>query len=749
MEKKYIYLLGIFWIIGLSTASAQTAWFRRDTATVLRMADKTLLNPWAGGLNAAQYSKMHLNDDGVEDLVIFDRTNNKVSTFLADATTQTYRYAPVYEARFPATQNWMLLVDYNQDGHKELFTHTAQGVRVYRQRHSASGWEWVLFKPLLRTIGFSGPLNLLVVATDIPALLDIDDDGDLDIVTFEQLGNYAEMHLNISMEKYGVPDSLEFIRNGLCWGNFVKEECNDFSLGVDCGSLENPGGYSPVGRTLETARINHAGNALLLHDLNGDGKKDMLFGHVSCENLAVLYNTGTNRVGNFTSFSPNYPAQNPVNFIVFPAGYLEDVDFDGKKDLLAAPNVYVNEANLMDFRSSNWYFHNAGTDTNPNFVLQQKNFLQDHMLEVGENASPAFFDVDGDGDLDLVIGTGGVLRGNGFRASLWLLRNVGTTREPRYELASENYLGLADQRQVTNIKPQWADFNGDGVVDLGFGSTSGRDFRYQYIPNRAAPGQPVQLNLAEVVTLPIPTETQTGDTPHFYDVDGDGDLDLVVGKSQGNIYYYLNTGTASQPVYTLQTETLAGVGFNYPGRFAGLAVADIDLDGRPDLLTADQTGMVRVFHSGTWGQWSRRDSLLVEHPLTQQGYAPQLGTYLQPTVADYNGDGKPDLAVGTNAGGIHLFTNILSATITAPEPTYGWDVRLFPNPADRYLRVESAVAARVEVLNARGIPLYSTPFSVQAQQELVLSTEHWVPGLYLIRLSSVSGVLVRKIVVVR
>jgi hypothetical protein len=47
------------------------------------------------------------------------------------------------------------------------------------------------------------------------------------------------------------------------------------------------------------------------------------------------------------------------------------------------------------------------------------------MIDVGENATPSFFDIDGDGDLDMLIGTGGMPGATGFKGGLWLLKNEG------------------------------------------------------------------------------------------------------------------------------------------------------------------------------------------------------------------------------------------------------------------------------------------------------------------------------------
>jgi len=81
--------------------------------------DKTLKYPFAGGLNSAQYGTIDLNLDNIPDLVVFDRSSDKLLTFIS--TGSEYDYAPQYEHSFPPNiQNWMLLADYNCDGKMDL-----------------------------------------------------------------------------------------------------------------------------------------------------------------------------------------------------------------------------------------------------------------------------------------------------------------------------------------------------------------------------------------------------------------------------------------------------------------------------------------------------------------------------------------------------------------------------------------------------------------------------------------------------
>ena len=88
---------------------------------------------WVGGLNAGQYSAIDLDNDGIQDLLVFDRDNNKALTFLSDGTK--YTYTPEYEHLFPdGLESWVLLRDYNCDGKASCDAFASDS----RERHAVS-----------------------------------------------------------------------------------------------------------------------------------------------------------------------------------------------------------------------------------------------------------------------------------------------------------------------------------------------------------------------------------------------------------------------------------------------------------------------------------------------------------------------------------------------------------------------------------------------------------------------------------
>jgi hypothetical protein len=344
-----------------------------DESIPVADADNAQLKmPWGGGLNAAQYNTLDLNLDGKDDLVMFDRMANKVITFINQ--DDHYIHAPHYEALFPSQiYGFMLLRDFNCDGKKDLFTSTSLGIKVYMNT-TVSGsnlsWQQFLFyagpgstkkSTVLLTEGLSGLINLQLHFDDLPSITDIDGDGDLDIINmrYATTGN-IEYNKNLSKENHGTCDSLEFKLETQTWGNVKECECGEFAFnGVAC-----PEG----GRTEHSA-----GKSLLVFDVDGDANVDLLLSEATCTKMYLLNNEGTSESPVFNT-SSDFPEMNEINFLIFPAVFYEDVDFDGVKDLLSSPNISSKTYFYTDLKHSNWFYKNTGTTASPNFTFIKTDF---------------------------------------------------------------------------------------------------------------------------------------------------------------------------------------------------------------------------------------------------------------------------------------------------------------------------------------------------------------------------------------
>jgi hypothetical protein len=312
-------------------------------------------------------------------------------------------------------------------------------------------------------------------------------------------------------------------------------------------------------------------------------------------------------------------------------------------------------------------------------------------------------DYDGDGAVDVTIGIdfwgdfGPLNGGEGafnaqgewtrgkLRGYVYLLRNTGTTANPTYAAPVRLQAGGKDIDPYGMPSPSWGDFDGDGDLDLLCG-----EFRdsFTYYENTGTRTKPVYAAGRPLLHAGLPlTMDLCMITPTAVDFDGDGDLDLVVGDEDGRVAFIEHTGKVVgglpqflPPRYFRQRA--ADVKF---GALATPYAFDWDGDGDDDLISGNTAGYIAFIENlgGTPARWAAPRYLSAAGKLIRemagpngsiQGPAEAKWGYSILSVADWDGDGLPDIMTNGIWGKIVWYKNV--GTRTAPRLATGQPVEL-------------------------------------------------------------------------
>jgi|GEM_PF-2348758 len=246
-----------------------------------------------------------------------------------------------------------------------------------------------------------------------------------------------------------------------------------------------------------------------------------------------------------------------------------DLDGDGDFDAIVG-----NEGGQLN------YFQNTGNSSNPQFA-------ESVTAPFGVNftsfdASPSLVNLDGDDDLDLVIGD--------TEGETYYFQNTGNSSNPQFAASVSNAFGLQDVGSYS--QPRFVDLDADGDFDAAIGNYNGDIFYFYNTGDSNNPQFATPVTVADVV----PYQS----APSFVDLDADGDFDAVIGESRGFLHYAQNTGNSTNPQFAALVGNQFGLTrvdntiYNTTPTFV-----DLDGDGDLDAFVGEYYGNILYYENTT------------------------------------------------------------------------------------------------------------------------------------------------------
>ncbi|MFT4604953.1 MAG: hypothetical protein ACI9W4_001692 [Rhodothermales bacterium] len=546
---------------------------------------EALTQPFLGGFNVPRPQYVDIDADG--DLDLFIQEESGMLRFF-ERTDGAYIWRTDHYQDLDIGE-WYRFADVDKDGDQDLmaeqrFSH----IRYFRNEGSA---EAPLFELAVDTLMMADGTPLFSDRQNIPNLTDIDCDGNLDLFVGLVTGMVKRL------EAVGYDDQM------VPRFQLVTERFEDIEI-------------------IGERQSRHGANTMTFGDVDGDGDEDLFWGDFFESGVLLLRNRGSCAQPSMRGEPTPFPLNEALETSGYNAPATGDIDGDGDMDM--AVGVLGGAFNANSSTVENLYY----LEQTENGVFENRTSRLIPMLDVGSDSVPRVFDIDGDGDLDLTVANKILPDDNGAgRVYLW--ENVGSSNAP--SMAGRGIIALADTFHQT-VAP--GDLDGDGDIDLLVGKWN-RDVAYFRNDGDG---------YTHVKSKYLQLTRGSNSAPTLADIDADGDLDLFIGEASGTLNFYRNVGSANSPDFELVSDEYLDIDI---GRRSVPTFSDWDGDGDLDLFIGSELdGILRFENTGSVSEpvFEARGALDIPTPV--------LAT---PEFADMDGDGDEDLFVGGVSGGLFYF----------------------------------------------------------------------------------------------